>query len=220
MQIANRLASAASGDGLSNLAGRAAAQGTSGNREDGSAIVSLTGGYDPSSRVSLSAEALLFLGRTKRVQEKYPALTKEEWSNELSPQLAAREYQAFGKYGETGDHKAYYRAFIEYHDNLRPEDQNSLRYFGTRDAAIAGLRSTEYSAESGIDSGSTFQTLVSVLLDADKPQSGDPKTSTQSAGGMITGDMFGWDTGTISYEDVSQTRGTLSEIEKFYQESF
>lgn len=218
MQIANRLTSAAAGDGLNNLAGRAAAQGVSGSREDGSAAVLPTGGYDPASRVSLSAEALLFLGRTKRVQEKYPALTKDEWSNRLSPQLAAREYQAFGKYSETGDHKAYYRAFIEYYDNLRPEDQNSLRYFGTRDAAVAGSRSVEYSNESGIDGGSAFQTLVSVLLDADKVQS--ELTVTPDAGGMITGDMFGWDTGTISYEDVSQTRSPVSGIEKFYQENF
>lgn len=218
MQIANRLTSATAGDGMNNLAGRAAVQGASGNREDSNASLSPTGGYDPSSRVSLSAEALLFLGRTKRVQEKYPALTKDEWSNKLSPQLAAREYQAFGKYSETGDHKAYYRAFIEYYDNLRPEDQNSLRYFGTRDAAIAGARSVAYSDESGIDGGSGFQTLVSVLLDADKVQS--ELTVAQDTGGMITGDMFGWDTGTISYEDVSQTRGALSEIEKFYQESF
>jgi len=218
MQIANRLTSAGTGDGLSNLAGRAATQGDSVNREEGSATVSLTGGYDPSSRVSLSAEALLFLGRTKRVQEKYPALTKDEWSNKLSPQLAAREYQAFGKYSETGDYKAYYRAFIEYYDNLRPEDQNSLRYFGTRDAAIAGARSVEYSDESGDESGAAFQTLVSVLLDTDKPQS--EFAVSQDAGGMTTGDMFGWDTGTISYEDVSQTRGALSEIEKFYQENF
>ncbi|MCV9965265.1 biotin biosynthesis protein BioC [Pararhizobium sp. BT-229] len=218
MQIANRLTSAASGDGLSNFAGRAATQSASGNREDGGATVLPAGGYDPSSRVSLSAEALLFLGRTKRVQEKYPALTRDEWSNKLSPQLAAREYQAFGKYSETGDHKAYYRAFIEYYDNLRPEDQNSLRYFGTRDAAIAGARSVEYSDESGVDSGATFQTLVSVLLDTDKAQS--EFATVQGTGGMITGDMFGWDTGTISYEDVSQTRNPLSEIEKFYQENF
>ncbi|MCV9997136.1 biotin biosynthesis protein BioC [Pararhizobium sp. YC-54] len=218
MQIANRLTSAATGDGLNNLAGRAAAQGVSGSREDGGAAVLATGGYDPASRVSLSAEALLFLGRTKRVQEKYPALTKDEWSNRLSPQLAAREYQAFGKYSETGDHKAYYRAFIEYYDNLRPEDQNSLRYFGTRDAAIAGARSVAYSDESGIDGGSAFQTLVSVLLDADKVQS--ELTVAADTGGMITGDMFGWDTGTISYEDVSQTRSPVSGIEKFYQENF
>ncbi|MEK1933332.1 MAG: biotin biosynthesis protein BioC [Pararhizobium sp.] len=218
MQIANRLTSAGTGDGLSNLAGRAAAQGSSANREEGNATVSLNGGYDPSSRVSLSAETLLFLGRTKRAQEKYPALTKEEWNNKLSPQLATREYQAFGKYSETGDYKAYYRAFIEYYDNLRPEDQNSLRYFGTRDAAIAGARSVEYSDESGEESGATFQTLVSVLLDADKPQS--EFATLQDAGSMTTGDMFSWDTGTISYEEVSQTRGAVSEIEKFYQENF
>lgn len=218
MQIANRLSSSAAGDGLNNLAGRAASQGVAGSREDAGAVALPMGGYDPSSRVSLSAEALLFLGRTKRVQEKYPALTRDEWSNKLSPQLAAREYQAFGKYSETGDHKAYYRAFIEYYDNLRPEDQNSLRYFGTRDAAIAGARSVAYSDESGIDGSAGFQTLVSVLLDADKVQS--ELTSEQNTSGMITGDMFGWDTGTISYEDVSQTRGGLSEIEKFYRESF
>lgn len=218
MQIANRLTSAPAGDGLNNLAGRAAAQGVSGNREDGSTTALPTGGYDPSSRVALSAEALLFLGRTKRVQEKYPALTRDEWSNTLSPELAAREYQAFGKYSETGDHKAYYRAFIEYHDNLRPEDQNSLRYFGTRDAAIAGARSVAYNDESGIDGGSTFQTLVSVLLDTDKVQS--ELTGTPGDGGMITGDMFGWDTGTISYEDVTQTRSPVSGIEQFYRENF
>lgn len=218
MQIANRLTSAGTGDGLSNLAGRAAVQASSVNREEGNATVALTGGYDPSSRVSLSAEALLFLLRTKRVQEKYPALTRDEWSNKLSPQLAAREYQAFGKYSETADHKAYYRAFIEYYDNLRPEDQNSLRYFGTRDAAIAGVRSVEYSDESSEESGATFQTLVSVLLDTDKPQS--EFATFEDAGSMTTGEMVGWDTDAISYEDVSQTRGALSEIEKFYQENF
>jgi hypothetical protein len=218
MQIANRLGSTGTGDGLSNLAGRAAAQVTSGSREEGNAAVSPAGSYDPSSRVSLSIEALLFLGRTKRVQEKYPALTAEEWGNKLSPQLAAREYQAFGKYGETGDYKAYYRAFIEYYDNLRPEDQNSLRYFGTREAALAGARSVEYSDESGGEGGAAFQTLVSVLLDTDKPQS--EFSTSEDAGGMITGDMFGWDSGTIIYEEVSQTRGALSEVERLYQENF
>lgn len=218
MQIANRLTSTPTGDGMGNLAGRAVAQTTAGNREVGGAAPSFIGGYDPSSRVSLSAEAMLFLSRTKKVQEKLPALTQDEWANKLSPQLAAREYQAFGKYSETGDYKAYYRAFIEYYDNLRPEDQNSLRYFGTRDAAIAGARSVEYNDESGIDSGAGFQTLVSVLLDTEKTET--DLSQSQDAGGMTTGDMFGWDTGTISYEDVTQTRGTLSEIEKFYQESF
>ncbi|HTO32629.1 MAG TPA: biotin biosynthesis protein BioC [Pararhizobium sp.] len=218
MQIANRLTSTANGDGMGNLAGRAVAQVTSGGREDGGATPSFIGGYDPSSRVSLSAEALLFLSRTRKVQDKQPALTQDEWANKLSPQLAAREYQAFGKYSETGDYKAYYRAFIEYYDTLRPDDQNSLRYFGTRDAAIAGARSVEYNDESGIDGGVGFQTLVSVLLDTEKTER--DLTQGQDVGGMMTGDMFGWDTGTISYEDVTQTRGALSEIEKFYQESF
>ncbi|KQY14530.1 hypothetical protein [Rhizobium sp. Root482] len=218
MQIGNRVNAAATGDGPGNLAGRNPVQAATAGREDGGEAAMRTGGYDPSSRVSLSAEALLFLGRAKRAPEKYPALTRDEWANKLSPQLAAREYQAFGKYSETGDHKAYYRAFISYYDNLRPEDQNSLRYFGTRDAAIAGARSVEYSDHAGIDSGSAFQTLVSVLLDENKAGTGSPVE--QETAGMITGDMFGWDTGTISYEDVSQKRAGLSEIEKFYRETF
>ncbi|WP_275782348.1 biotin biosynthesis protein BioC [Pararhizobium gei] len=218
MQIVNRLASGAAGDGLARLPGRTETQITTSDLENAVSPASFGSGYDPSSRVALSAEALLFLGRTRRVQEKYPPLTKEEWSNRLSPQLAAREYQEFGKYSETGDHKAYYRAFIEYFDNLRVEDQNSLRYFGTRDAAIAGARSLEYDEESGLDSGGGFQTLVSVILDTDKLQS--EFTAAQRTGELPAGDSFGWDRGTITYEDVSQSRGALSEIEKFYQENF
>lgn len=44
MQIANRLNSSAAGDGLNNLAGRAAAQGVPGSREDGGAAALSTGG--------------------------------------------------------------------------------------------------------------------------------------------------------------------------------
>ena len=218
MQIENRTVSTASGDGLGTMAGRSVVQATTARQDDSTAASAYTGGYDPSSRVSLSGDALLFLARTRKVQDKYPALTKDEWSNKLSPQLAAREYQAFGKYGEAGDHKAYYRAFIEYHDNLRTEDQNSLRYFGTRDAAVAGLRSVEYSAETGSQSDAPFQTLVSVLLDKDKV--GSDLSQPTASPSMTTGDMFGWDVAAITYEDVSQTRGSLSEIEKFYAESF
>lgn len=218
MQIASRLTGAATGDGLSNLAGRVAVQGQTGNHEDRNPQSSYIGGYDPAMRVSLSAEALLFLSKTRRVQEKQPSLTQDEWANKLSPQLAAREYQAFGKYSESGDHKAYYRAFIEYYDTLRPEDQNSLRYFGTRDVALAGLRSQEYSDETGTDSEVPFQTLVSVLLDENKADTETPQDEVAVFG--ISGDMFGWDTGNISYEDVSQVRAEISEIEKFYQENF
>ncbi|KQR68049.1 biotin biosynthesis protein BioC [Rhizobium sp. Leaf384] len=188
------------------------------NREPTTPVVSIGGSYDPSSRVSLSAETLLFLSRTKRAQEKYPPLTREEWNNKLSPQLAAREYQAFGKYGETGDYKAYYRGFIDYYDNLRPDDQDSLRYFGTRDAAVAGLRSAEYEDESGLEAPGGFQTLVDVLLDGEKPSFSEQGTEAPAV--MITGDKFGWDTGSVSYEDVTESRAEHSEIERFYRESF
>ncbi|MDQ0320205.1 hypothetical protein QO002_002343 [Pararhizobium capsulatum DSM 1112] len=217
MQIANRLGSTASGDGLGSRASRADNAGISNQAEDAAVPSILPGGYDPSSRVSLSAEALLFLSRTRRSTEKYPALTRDEWSNKLSPQLAAREYQAFGKYSESGDYQAYYRAFINYYDALRPEDQDSLRYFGTREAAVAGLRSLDYNDAEGLEPETGFQTLVSVLLDEPKDVAAAPETV---AGGMVTGDMFGWDTGGISYEDVSESRAELSEIERLYQESF
>ncbi|OLP55255.1 hypothetical protein BJF92_22015 [Rhizobium rhizosphaerae] len=179
----------------------------------------VTSGFDPSSRVALSAEAMLFLSYgTKRapVAEKYPPLTHDEWANKLSPQLAAREYQAFGRYTETGDYKAYYRAFIDYYDNLRPEDQTSLRYFGTRDAAVAGLRSMDYS--DGTETGTkVFTTLVSALLDGEKT---DLDTPERPASNMIAGDMFGWEAPAFSYDDGSERRGPLSEIEKFYTEDF
>jgi hypothetical protein len=217
MQIANRLSSAASGDGLGNRAGRADGSGVSGDREGVTASAAVIGGYDPSSRVSLSAEALLFLSRTKKTTEKYPALTRDEWANTLSPQLAAREYQAFGKYSESGDYQAYYRAFMNYYDALRPEDQNSLRYFGTREAAVAGLRSLDYNDAEGLEPETGFQTLVSVLLDESKDVASGPEAVPV---GMVAGDMFGWDTAGISYEDVSESRADLSEIDRLYQESF
>lgn len=215
MQIASRLSSAASGDSLGGRAGRADGSGVSGQNEAVAAPSVLKGGYDPSSRVSLSAEALLFLSRTKRTSEKYPALTREEWGNTLSPQLAAREYQAFGKYSESGDYQAYYRGFIDYYDALRPEDQNSLRYFGTREAAVAGLRSLDYSDAGDPETG--FQTLVSVLLDEEKNATTTPEPVS---GGLVAGDMFGWDIAGISYEDVSESRAELSEIDRLYRESF
>lgn len=217
MQIASRLNSAASGDGLGNRAGRMDGTSVSSQSESSSTQAALIGGYDPSSRVSLSAEALLYLSRTKKTTEKYPALTRDEWANTLSPQLAAREYQAFGKYSESGDFQAYYRAFINYYDALRPEDQNSLRYFGTREAAVAGLRSLDYNDAAGLEPETGFQTLVSVLLDESK----DAATVTEPApGSLVAGDMFTWDTVGISYEDVSETRAEFSEIDRLYQESF
>ncbi|OLP59992.1 hypothetical protein BJF93_10445 [Xaviernesmea oryzae] len=182
-------------------------------------ISSMGKGFDPSSRVVLSAEAMLFLSygnKRTSTSEKYPPLTKDEWANKLSPQLAQREYQAFGRHSETGDYKAYYRGFIDYYDNLRPEDQNSLRYFGTRDAAVAGLRSMDYS--DGMDSGSkVFTTLVSALLDGEKPEMEIAQRTTTN---MIAGDMFGWEAPAFSYDDGSERRGPLSEIEKFYNEDF
>lgn len=218
MQIANRMNAGSAGDNLNNLAGKNEAPATSASRDAANAAAVSLAGYDPASRISLSVEAMLFLGRKKSAPEKYPPLTREEWDNRLSPELAAREHQAFGRFGETGDYKAYYRAFIEYYDNLRVEDQNSLRYFGTREAALAGARSVEYDSESGLDGESSFHALVSVMLDTDKPQS--EFTVREAKDLPSSGDMFGWDVGSITYEDVSQVGATVSEIERFYKETF
>ncbi|TCQ04747.1 hypothetical protein C8J34_10868 [Rhizobium sp. PP-F2F-G36] len=218
MQIAGKTITATNDTGQRNVRPQVQVRPDVDSRDASVPAVVIGGNYDPSSRVSLSAETLLFLSRTRRAQEKYPPLTRDEWNNKLSPQLAAREYQAFGKYGETGDYKAYYRGFIDYYDNLRPDDQHSLRYFGTRDAAVAGLRSMEYEDESGLDAAGGFQTLVDVLLDGEKPTASDQ--AGDAPGVMITGDMFGWDSGSVSYEDVTESRAEHSEIERFYRESF
>jgi hypothetical protein len=217
MQISGRTSNTTN-DAGSQRGARTPVRNASAGRDEGDTSVVVSGGYDPSARVALSADTLLFLSRTKRIQEKYPPLTRDEWNNKLSPQLAAREYQAFGKFSETGDHKAYYRAFIDYYDNLRPEDQDSLRYFGTRDAAVTGLRSTEYEDEAGMTGEDTFHTLVDVLLDDEKPVSNGEEAGKQPL--MITGDMFGWDSTAISYEDTRETPQGPSEIERMYRETF
>ncbi|RVH86309.1 biotin biosynthesis protein BioC [Sinorhizobium meliloti] len=210
MQIENRLnAAAASGDGLGNLAGRSADPTGAADKGESGVPVPPTGFVDPTPRISLSADALLYLGRAKRTPEKLPPLTKDEWNNRLSPQLAAREHQAFGRLAETGDYRAYYRAFIDYYDGLRPEDQNSLRYFGTREAAVAGLRSLDYDADSGLDMDAEFENLVSVFL------APSPATTTMSPAERA---FFAWDASNISYEVDAPEPRPMTEIERLYSE--
>lgn len=214
MQIANRLTTATAGDGLSNLAGRPADPTGAAGKEDSTAQAVQAGFFDPTPRISLSVDALLYLSRVKKAPERQPALTTDEWNNSLSPQLAAREHQAFGKFADTGDYKAYYRSFIEYYDSLRPEDQNSVRYFGTREAAVAGLRSLEYDSESGLDIDANFKRIVSVFLDEDKTASPTVAPPLATAGEPI----YGWDASNISYELEAPEPRSLSEIERLYSE--
>jgi hypothetical protein len=215
MQIENRLnAAAAAGDGLGNLAGRPADQAGAASKGESGAQVPPTSFVDPTPRISLSAEALLYLGRARKAAEKFPSLTKDEWNNRLSPQLAAREHQAFGKFAESGDYKAYYRAFIDYYDSLRPDDQNSLRYFGTREAAVAGLRSLEYDADSGLDIGADFESLVSVFLDEDKAA----PLPAPALMAPVERALFAWDASNISYEDDAHEQRRMTEVERLYSE--
>ncbi|ABR60021.1 biotin biosynthesis protein BioC [Sinorhizobium medicae] len=214
MQVGNRLnAAAAAGDGLGNLAGRPADQTGAASKSESGAQLPPASFLDPTPRISLSADALLYLGRTKRTLEKLPPLTKDEWNNHLSPQLAAREHQAFGKFAQTADYRAYYRGFIDYYDNLRPEDQNSLRYFGTREAAVAGLRSLEYDVESGLDIGANFEGLVSVFLEENKTAL-SPATAPPPAERAY----FAWDASNISYEHEAPEPRLMTEIERLYSE--
>ncbi|HEV7309433.1 biotin biosynthesis protein BioC [Ensifer sp.] len=212
MQIANRLTTAASGDGLNNLAGRGAAQANVAGKDEQAVQALAATFFDPTPRIALSADALLYLSQTRKASEGQPPLTRDEWNNRLSPQLALREYQAFGKYLESGDHQAYYKNFIDYYDGLRAEDRDSLRYFGTREAAVAGLRSLEYEQASGADADAAFQTLVSVLLEEDK--TAQSETRVDPAGRQI----FAWDVTSISYEDDPTERRSVSEIERLYSE--
>lgn len=169
MQIANMRTGAATGDGLNNLAGRVLtkAGGLDGGNEN--AAQRAPGLYDPSSRVSLSVEATLYLSRSRKLSEKHPALTAEEWNNQMTPALASREFKAFGKFSQIGDNKDYYRAYIEYYDGLRPEDQASHRYSGTREAAVAELKAIEYSEQTGDAPGPNAAELMEGLLNAAKP---------------------------------------------------
>lgn len=212
MQIANRLTAAASGDGLNNLAGRSAGQANSSGKDEQAAQAIAASFFDPTPRIALSADALLYLSQTRRASDGHPPLTRDEWNNRLSPQLAAREYQAFGKFLETGDHPAYYKNFMDYYDSLRPEDQDSLRYFGTREAAVAGLRSLQYEQASGADGETTFQTLVSVLLEEDK--TAQSEAPVRPAGRQI----FAWDLTSVSYEEELTEPRPVSEIERLYSE--
>lgn len=155
MQISNRLAGTATGDSLANLAARAANRATE-EPVDATSNAQLSGGtYDPSLRVSLSVDALFILSGAKTEEAQLPALTEDERNNIQSPALAEREHAAFGKYLETDDVKAYYRAYIEYFDNLRAEDQASARYAGTREPAVSALRSLAYNEKAIDEDGPT-----------------------------------------------------------------
>ena len=165
MYISNRLAGTATGDSLANLAARAASRATEAPAEAESNANLSGGSYDPSAHVSLSVDALLILSGAKAEPSRVPALTDDERNNIPSTSLAEREDAAFGKYLAAGDTKAYYRAYIEYYDALRPEDQASPRYAGTREGAVSALRSLAYS-EKAIDGDEDATAVLDAILES------------------------------------------------------
>jgi hypothetical protein len=150
MQISNRIAGGAASDSLANLAARAAGRANEetvdGARQGGFSA----GNYDPADQVSLSVEALLVLSAS-RDEQRHPALSEDEQNNIVSPALEAREYAAFRRFRDEGDMKNYYRAYIEYFDNLQPQDQSSPRYAGSRQVAVSALRSLAYTEKATDD---------------------------------------------------------------------
>lgn len=164
MQISNRIAGRATSDSLANLAARAA-----GNVGD-EAVDNIrssgftAGSHDPSDKLSLSVEALLVLSASRDTQ-RLPALTEDERNNIVSPALEEREYSAFRRFREDGDMKSYYRAYIEYFDNLQPQDQSSPRYVGSRQIAVSALRSLAYAEkamdeEMGVEAPAVLDTIL------------------------------------------------------------
>ncbi|MDX3925454.1 MAG: hypothetical protein QHC90_06535 [Shinella sp.] len=146
MQVTSRIAGNHTGDHLLQLASRAAGKTAEEAAEPAEQKQGPGGFYDPASRISLSVDAVLVLSGSKASDGgRLPPLTEDERNNIPSPALAARENAAFGKYLAEGDHKTYYRTYIEYYDSLQPQDQQSPRYAGTREIAVAALRSLAYS---------------------------------------------------------------------------
>ena len=164
MQISDNIAGRAASDSLANLAARAA-----GRTRDEAVEAARPGGfsagsYDPADTVSLSVEALLVLSAS-RDDRRFPALTEDERNNIVSPALEAREHAAFRRFRGEGDMKSYYRAYIEYFDNLQPQDQSSPRYAGSRQVAVAALRSLAYAEkatddEVGIEAPAVLDTIL------------------------------------------------------------
>src|SRR5664279_234768 len=57
--------------------------------------------------------------------------------NDASQQLNAREYMAFGHFGNDASSqgiKIFAEAYIKYINTLSPEEQNSVRYKGTKES--------------------------------------------------------------------------------------
>lgn len=189
MQISNKIAGSATSDSLANLAARAASKARE-EAVDGGQPGFTAGSYDPSDHVSLSVEALLVLSAS-RDTHRFRPLTEDERNNIVSPELEEREYAAFRHFRGEGDMKSYYRAFIEYFDNLRPQDQSSPRYAGSRQIAVSALRSLAY-AEKAMDDdlGTEVPAVLDTILASgnairrDVPQMVSPGAAIHGADGL------------------------------------
>lgn len=145
MHVLNRIASSSTGDSLAYLATRAAGKAAEEPADAGSAAQLAGGSYDPSAQVSLSVDALLVLSGVREAEAAaVPSLSEAERNNSDTAALEQREYEAFRHHLDQGDEKGYHRAYIEYFDSLQPVDQRSPRYAGTRETAVAALRTIAY----------------------------------------------------------------------------
>lgn len=145
MNVSNSIVSSSTSDSLAYLATRAAGKAVEVAAGSDSAAHLAGGSHDPSAQVSLSVEALLVLSGVREEQSSaLPALTQAERENRDTEALEQREYAAFRHHLDRGDEKSYYRAYIDYFDSMPVEDQESPRYAGTRENAVAALRTIAY----------------------------------------------------------------------------
>ncbi|PTM95242.1 biotin biosynthesis protein BioC [Mycoplana dimorpha] len=186
MQISDNIAGRAASDSLAHLAARAAGRSREEAVEAPRPAGFSAGSYDPAEKVSLSVEALLVLSGS-REDRRLPALTEDERNNVVTPSLEAREHAAFRHFRALGDMKSYYRAYIEYFDSLQPQDQSSPRYAGSREVAVAALRSLAYAQnaagdEAGLEAPAVLDTI---LASADATRRDYPQLTVPGAEAMI-----------------------------------
>jgi hypothetical protein len=147
-------------------------------------------------------------GARQHEEAKLPALTDDERNNLDTSALAEREYAAYGRYLETGDQKGYYRAYIEYFDSMPLQDQTSARYAGTRDAAVAGLRSFAYREKVVDVSEPDAVALFDVLLESDK-------TFRQATSAATV-----YHPGQSDFENAARLAGRISRATSMYATGF
>src|SRR5690606_5975107 len=94
------------------------------------------------------------------------SLTNKE-HGEIQNAITEREYSAFSKYAKQSpaDLKMYYLNYIKYLDSLSPEEQQSSRYAGQREAAVTAYESAARGQGEEPEDLSLRRSPISLLLE-------------------------------------------------------